>query len=148
MKRNLYTFSATLLLLMLTLTPATLFAQDQSRWLVNVVKVKPGMLDHAHRYYRQAWVPAREAALRKGVISSYRMLTLPTEGDTFEIILLTGFKDEAQFAAGEAAFEKIFDEIGLDGPPTVDGKSRADIIAETEGAIGYRSLESGGNLPR
>ncbi|GAB4369264.1 MAG: hypothetical protein OHK0021_12290 [Bryobacter sp.] len=93
------------------------------------------------RYYQAAWLPAREEALRNGMIRSFRLLRARSEhAKEAEFVLITEYANEQQFADREKNFQSIFAGLGLKGPVTIDGKGRAEIFASQGGLEDYREV--------
>ena len=108
---------------------------------VELVEIKPGMTREARAYYEAGWAAARKVAAKRGQIASYELLV--SEGGVGtepEVVLITTYADRAQYEAREEHFRAIFDEIGLDGPIVVEGKSRGEILGTTIGSDDYRSV--------
>lgn len=113
----------------------------ESLWTVNTAKVKPGMYAYALRYYQAAWLPARQEALRRGVIGSFRLLEAKSEhAKEAEFVLITEYANEQQFADREKNFESIFAAMGRTGPVMIDGKGRAEIFSSLGGLEDYREV--------
>ena len=116
--------------------------QDTARcaqvWTVNAVAVRPGMWDHARRYYETGWLPARREALKRGQIADFRLLVTRARRDEApQIQLVTVYLDKAQFDAREANFQAIFRDHPAPRPITIDGKTREQIFASTAGLDDY-----------
>lgn len=108
---------------------------------VELVEVKPGMTREARAYYKAGWAAARKVALKRGQIADYELFVSESGvGTEPEVVLITTYADRAQYEAREEHFLAIFDEIGLDGPITVEGKSRNEIFGATVGSGDYRSV--------
>ena len=72
-------------------------------------------------YYENNWKVLREQALEKGYIHSYQMLEVPKGDDlAFEIILITTYKDQAQYDRREDNFGELIE--AMDGRKLLNDK--------------------------
>lgn len=84
--------------------------------LMDFVKIKNGKRDEALFFYDNNWKLYREAALKKGIIHSYELIEAKSETDsTFDLILITRYKDDEQYRNSEKNFEPILKEIRPNG---------------------------------
>lgn len=61
-------------------------------------------------YYQNNWQQLRIKALKKGYIESYQLLeTKPTTGTPYTFMLITTYKNKAQYEASEKNFQKLID---------------------------------------
>ncbi len=89
---------------------------DEMVILMDFVKIKNGNRDEALFFYENNWKVYREAALKKGVIHSYELIEAKSEtNSTFDIILVTRYKNEEQHKNSEKNFEPILKEIRPNG---------------------------------
>ncbi len=89
---------------------------DETVVLMDFVKIKNGKRDEAMFYYENNWKIYREIALKKGFIQSYEIIEIvPNESNQFDLILITRYKNEAQYKASEKNFEPILKEIRPNG---------------------------------
>lgn len=84
--------------------------------LMDFVKIKDGKRDEALFFYNNNWKLYREAALKKGIIHSYELIEAKSEtNSSFDLILITRYKDESQYKNSEKNFEPILKEIRPNG---------------------------------
>lgn len=89
---------------------------DEMVILMDFVKIKDGKRDEAMFFYENNWKVYREAALKKGIIHSYELIEAKSETNTtFDIILVTRYKNEEQHKNSEKNFEPILKEIRPNG---------------------------------
>jgi hypothetical protein len=83
----------------------------------DLVTVLAERKEEALFFYDQNWKIYREKALQEGVISAYRILSLPKGNETgWDIILMTEYPNEAKFKASEDNFRPILQSLRPDGP--------------------------------
>jgi hypothetical protein len=106
-------------------------------WTVDFVKAKPGRHDQAMQFFNQSWVRAREIAKEKGAIVDFHILVEPSanEDDTWQIMLMTEYRDQAAYDAREAAFGPILHKLFPDGPPTINGLTRKELFDVTNSRV-------------
>jgi len=104
-------------------------AGEPAVWSVDHVKAKPGEYDNYRRFLEANWVPAREEALKRGHIESYRLLAQPQDDATaFDFVLLTRYPSQGMYDRREALFTEVFQAIRGDrGPTLIDGKGSRDL---------------------
>ncbi|MEL7296272.1 MAG: hypothetical protein AAGJ86_01355 [Pseudomonadota bacterium] len=83
---------------------------------VDFVKVLNGNEAEAVFYYEENWKRLRAAALEAGHISSYQMLVKRSDEGRVDLLLVTGYASEAEFANREANFRSVMNTLGFDGP--------------------------------
>jgi len=101
----------------LTLGSAVVYAQDKpytqgSVWFIEMIRVKPGMLD----VYMRDVLPIRkkfdEEAKKQGLIISSHVMSGPSTGkDDFDVIFLTEYKNWAAFDGLDAKYEAIASKL-------------------------------------
>ncbi|MEM9362435.1 MAG: hypothetical protein AAGA43_07370 [Bacteroidota bacterium] len=80
---------------------------------MDFVQILNGNLDEARYYFQNNWKVLREMALERDYIHSYDVLeTSLSEDAPFELILVTTYKNEAQYRAREEHFRELIDEKG------------------------------------
>ncbi len=93
---------------------------------IDFVKIKEGKRDEAIYFYENNWRAYRDAAIKRGVIDSYELIDATSEKDaTFDLILITRYRGEAQLKNGEKSFEPIIKELTPNGP-FLKGTSKPD----------------------
>lgn len=89
---------------------------DETVALMDFVKIKDGKRDEALFFYNNNWKLYREAALKKGIIHSYELIEAKSESNSsFDLILITRYKNEDQYKNSEKNFEPILKEIRPNG---------------------------------
>jgi hypothetical protein len=97
-------------------------------WAIDMVKVKPGELDHYVSFIRQNWLSNREQAARRKVILSYKMvLSKPDEEGAKgpDVMLMTEYPSEQAYADREKIFEPI---LKARTRVLVDGRTGRDFV--------------------
>ncbi len=97
------------ILLSLSLFGGLTFAQSPAAIsAMDFVKIKNGKRQEALFFYENNWKVYRDAALKKGFIKSYRILSVPGDaaGD-FDLILVTEYNDMTQYKSAEERFQQI-----------------------------------------
>ena len=83
---------------------------------IDFVKVLNGNEAEAVYYYEENWRQYRAKALEKGYISSYQLLVKTSADGNADILLITGYADEAMYAAREENFAVVMQDpegVGL-----------------------------------
>lgn len=84
---------------------------------MDFVKIKHGRRAEALYYFENNWKVYRDAALKKGYITSYSILATPADSAAgFELVLITEYADSVQYNLSEARFEPIIKELRPNGP--------------------------------
>jgi len=90
---------------------------DPSVTIIDFVKIKNNNTKEAIYYYEKNWKASRDIALAKGFIKSYRLLSTTADSAAdFDLVLITEFKDSAQYNLVEERFQAIFKEMRTGGP--------------------------------
>lgn len=80
---------------------------------IEFVQVVDNNEKEATYYYQNNWKVFREMALAKGYIESFKLLHVPKEANMpYDIILMTTFTNEEQFAQREEHFTSLIEEAG------------------------------------
>lgn len=92
-------------------------ALGQSIWVIDFVEVKNGHQAEVEYFINENWKTFREAALKKGVIKSYRVLrTSPDSTAAFSYMMMTEFADSTSFRNVEENFRPIMKAVRPNGP--------------------------------
>ncbi|QQS39926.1 MAG: TlpA family protein disulfide reductase [Acidobacteriota bacterium] len=109
--------------------------------VTELVKIVNGKRDEAVFYYRNNWMKLREEAVKRGYIESYEMqVGDPREEGEFDIVLITRYRDKAQFDASEPNFQKLIKELLPIGPVRMNEA----VPDEFRKSVGVRTTESVG----
>lgn len=85
--------------------------------LMDFVKVKDGRRDEAMYFYENNWKVYREEALKAGIIHSFELINARSESNSaFDLILVTRFNGQRQYADSEKNFEPILKKLRPNGP--------------------------------
>ena len=90
---------------------------------IDFVKVLNGNDEEAIYYYENNWKQYRVSALERGYISSWQLLVKTSEDGSTDILLMTGYASEAEYAAREENFAVVMQEPGRDGPALLNDKA-------------------------
>ena len=63
-------------------------------------------------YYQNNWRVLREMAIKKGYIHSFQLLETPIDGEPFQFMLITTYKNEEQYDLREDHFAELIEERG------------------------------------
>lgn len=103
----------TILFFILFTLSVNIYAQSDVVTLVEAVKIKNEKRAEAIFFYENNWKILREQALEKGIIHSYEFIVSEiNEKANFDIILITRYKDQAQFEKSEENFRPLLDARG------------------------------------
>jgi len=95
----------------------TLYAQTTNEVVVlEYVEILNGHEEEAMFYYENNWKRLRDIAIRRGVISDYKILVDRSDTSHVQLRLLTEFPGPYAFEKGEERFGQIIEEVGSDGP--------------------------------
>lgn len=85
--------------------------------VIDMVEVLSARNAEAKFFYDQNWKIYREKALKEGLISAFRILSLPKGNETgCDLILITELPDEIKFKASEDNFRPILQSLRPNGP--------------------------------
>lgn len=101
-------------------------ASSQTVTAVDYIKTKPGEFDNYIEFLKKNWVVARDKAKEKGYIVSFQYLT-NREDTSWDVTLMTEYKDEATYKEREKIFQQIFKEYFPKGAVLVNGKRSKDM---------------------
>lgn len=89
------------------------FGQTDHISMIDYVQVLNGNKTEALYYYQNNWEQLRKKAKKKNLIESYQLLeTKPTADMPYTFILITTFKNRAQYDLRESNFQKLIDNRG------------------------------------
>jgi len=101
--------------------------QNQPVSVMDFVKIRDGKKAEALYYYENNWKVYREVAVEKGLIHSYQlMITTPDSLNNFDLILVTTYKDSAQYLKSEENFQPLLKELRPNGPKLLNELKPAD----------------------
>lgn len=98
-------------------------AVEPAVWTVDYVRANEGQLADLVQFYKHNWAKARKYAKRKKYVADYQWYVLPDNAD-YQLVLMTKYKDQAQFEQREANFQKVFEKVE---PTLIKGKSSRDM---------------------
>lgn len=85
--------------------------QEEKITTMDFVQVVNGHQAEAIYYYENNWQILREKAIKKGYIHSYQFLETPySEEAPFDLILITTYKNKAQYEMSEKNFGELMTE--------------------------------------
>jgi len=91
----------------------------ESVWAVDLIKLLPGGGDEYTANIENNWAQARDIALKKGDILSFRsLIAQPDSMRGWDLILMTEYTDSARWAAREEIFSQIFESTDYARVPT------------------------------
>lgn len=95
--------------------------------LVDFIRIKNNHYEEALYFYQSNWKLYRDEAVKRGVIQSYQLLSVPADSAAnFHLMLMTVYKDSAQYLASETAFEPILKALRPSGPVLLNDLKPAD----------------------
>jgi hypothetical protein len=89
---------------------------------VDFVRVLNGNTEEAVFYYENNWKQHRIKAVKKGFISSFKLLLKTSDDGQTDILLITGYASESQYENREKNFARIMSDTGRDGPVMMNDK--------------------------
>jgi hypothetical protein len=89
---------------------------------IDFVKVLDGNTAEAVYFYENNWKKFRIAAVKKGIISSYRLLVSASEKDQTDILLITVFASPEQYERREENFLTVMRDARESGPALLNDK--------------------------
>lgn len=105
---------------------------SQTVSVLDFVKIKDNKKQEALFFYENNWKVYREAALKKGIIKSYRLLAIEADSTAgYDLILVTEYKNADQHKASEKNFEPILKELRPNGPVLLNHLKPADFRINT-----------------
>jgi hypothetical protein len=95
--------------------------------LMDFVKIKDGKKAEAMYFYENNWKLYREEALKRNIIQSYRLIeAAPDSLNNFDLILVTVYKDSAQYSKSEENFRPVLAALRPNGPALLNNLKPAD----------------------
>ena len=94
--------------------------------VIDFVKIKNNKREEAFYFYNNNWKVYREIALKRGQISSYQILLTRPENSSYDIMLVTTYKDSIQQKNSEANFAEIIKAERPNGPKLLNDAKPAD----------------------
>jgi hypothetical protein len=93
---------------------ATVFGQKNEKIsTIDFVKIVNNNKKEVVFYYQNNWEVLRKMAIKKGYIDSYQLLeTKPTKDAPFSFMLITTYKNKAQFDKREPHFQELIKAKG------------------------------------
>ncbi|MEM9077618.1 MAG: hypothetical protein AAGC43_11280 [Bacteroidota bacterium] len=80
---------------------------------MDFVQIVDGNRDETVYYFQNNWKILREMAIERGYIHSFEVLETPYSDEApFELILITTYKDDAQYELREEHFRELIEEKG------------------------------------
>jgi hypothetical protein len=87
--------------------------QDEKLSTIEFVQIVNNNKEEALFYYQNNWKVLRNMAVKKGCIESYQLLeTVATDTEPFDLMLITTYRNEAQYEKREAHFAELMKEKG------------------------------------
>ena len=84
---------------------------------MDFVKIRDGKRVEALYYYENNWKMYRDVAVERGLLHSYQLISAaPDSLNNFDLILITTYKDSAQYLKSEENFQPILKELRPNGP--------------------------------
>ncbi len=108
---------------LLSVVSAQNVSVEPAIWTVDYVKANDGQLADLVQFYELNWVKARKYAKRKKYVADYQWYVLPDNAE-YQLVLMTRYKNRAQFERREANFQKVFEKVE---PTLINGKSSRDM---------------------
>ncbi len=85
-------------------------SSPESVWAIDLVRTLPGGQSLYVENIERNWASARDVALSRGAIRSYRALVAPRDSVRgWDVMLITEYSDSTAFRNREAIFESIFE---------------------------------------
>lgn len=100
-------------------------ALEKAIWTVDYIKAKDGQLPDLVQFFELNWKGARKYAKKHKYVEAYQWYILPDNAD-YQVVLMTKYKDRAQYDQREENFQKIFAKY-KPKPILVNGKGSRDM---------------------
>lgn len=102
--------------ILITVSPASA-QNNHTVTIMDFVKIKDGKTTETLFFYENNWKLYRDLAIKKNIIQSYKLVrAIPDTLNNFDLILITVYKDSAQYAGSEQNFRPILKELRPNGP--------------------------------
>ena len=93
---------------------------------VDYVRVLNGNAKEAVYFYENNWKKFRIAAVRKGIITSFKLLVKSSQDGQTDILLITAFESQEQYERREENFLEVMQDAREGGPALLNNKSPAE----------------------
>ena len=124
-------------LILIPFLTCTLSAFSQKYATIDLVKAKAEFEKEALFFYEQNWKAFREEALKKKVISGYKMYRSAADSTGyFDITLITEYKNVEAHAFSEEKFRPIMKKVSPNGPKYLNEVKREQFLKYVAGAEG------------
>jgi hypothetical protein len=116
--------------------------QTEAIVFMDYVKIKDDKKEEAMFFYENNWKRYRDIAVKRKLIQSYQLLeVLPDSINNFDLILVTVYKDSAQYLKSEKNFQPIIKETRPDGPALLNnlkpGEFRENVFFKVARSVFY-----------
>jgi hypothetical protein len=113
MIKTIAVFRITLSLIIFCLVHSINAQENQKITTIDFVQVLNDNVEETQFYYENNWKVLREKAIEANYIDSFELLkTEPTPDAPFQFMLVTTYKNKAQYDLRETNFGKIIEESG------------------------------------
>lgn len=102
---------------------------------VDFVRILNGNNEEAVYYYEQNWKQHRVKAMERGYISSYQLLLKTSDDGNTDILLITGYASESQYALREENFAIVMQDPERDGPRLLNEKLPGEFREVIDGGV-------------
>jgi len=110
----------------LAVSPAAVADHRETLLAADFVKTKEGHFEDYLRFLKANWVSARKEARKQGYVGSYRILTIPSDGE-WDVVLMTEYPTMERYNAREQNFKRIFERLRPNGPILINGLGSRDL---------------------
>ena len=102
-----------ILLVFLTVSAISYGQHDNKISTIDFVQILNNNDDEANYYFQNNWKVLRDMALKKKYIHSFQILEAPiSDGEPFQLMLITTYLDEDQYNLREDHFTELIKEKG------------------------------------
>ena len=102
---------------------------------IDFVRILNGNEEEAVYYYEQNWEQYRVKAMERGFISSYQLLLKTSDDGNTDILLMTGYASESQYAQREENFAIVMQNPERDGPHLLNEKLPGEFREVFDGGV-------------
>jgi hypothetical protein len=96
--------------------------QEKPVWTLEYIEIKPGMFGPAMGYLDDSWIRVREEAKRDGSVLAYhRIAEQASDKGSWNVVLITEFKNQAASDASEKEFDAILRRLPKDTSEVIRG---------------------------
>src|SRR5215831_2341168 len=119
--------------------------QEKPVWILEYIEVKPGMFGPAMGYLDDNWMRVREEAKHDGSVLAYhRIAEQASDQGSWNVVLITEFKNQAAHDASEKQFDGILKRLPKDTSEVIRG-FKPDELFQSVSKRSFQDFSEGAN---